>query len=166
MLVGVMTRRCLPSLLLLALCAPAQATPPTLWATVNICDTAGHPDQMGVRASMPGNGSRQRMYMRFRAQFFGGGKWHDVKGNGLSPWILAGSAKYVSRQAGYTFKFDPPKGSARFVLRGVVSFEWRATKKGRTKVRRKATRNTKGGYSFAGGGDPRGYSAGTCEIRA
>ena len=53
------------------MCGTALAAPksPDLWATVNICDTLRHPDQMGVRASMPGDGTHERMFMRFRAQF-------------------------------------------------------------------------------------------------
>ncbi len=147
--------------------APAGAAKPQAWATVNICDTPGHPNQMGVRANMPGNGKRQKMYMRFRAQFFSAdGKWEDVKGPGLSRWIYAGSARLANRQAGYTFSFSPPSRSTRFVLRGLVAFEYREKKKGeRERVVRRFRKNTKGGYPLARGGDPPGYSNGVCEIR-
>ena len=40
-----------------------------LWATVNVCDTKRSPDDMGVRARMPGDGTHRRMYMRFTAQY-------------------------------------------------------------------------------------------------
>src|SRR5262245_47393421 len=30
-----------------------------LWATVNVCDTVGHPDSLGIRGSMPGSGDRR-----------------------------------------------------------------------------------------------------------
>src|SRR3712207_9424911 len=50
-----------------------------LWATVNICDTVRHPDRMGLRARMPGNGTNQRMYMRFVAQYGDGKRWRRVK---------------------------------------------------------------------------------------
>ena len=79
------------------------------WATVNVCDTFESPDAMGLRASMPGNGTDQRMYMRFSAQWYSGmrGKWLDVAG-GKSPWVYAGSARYKARQAGWSFDFQTP----------------------------------------------------------
>ena len=157
----------LAAVLLAALAVnPSQAAKPQAWATVNICDTPKHPNQMGVRASMAGNGTRQRMYMRFRAQFFNSkGEWENVRGPGLSKFILAGSARFANRQAGYTFSFTPPSGGARFVLRGLVAFEYRERKDGRERVVRRFRKNTKGGYSLAKGGDPPGYSNGVCEIR-
>ena len=70
-------------LLLLALALPAPATAShrgRLWATVNICDTERYPNMLGVRASMPGNGTRQTMWMRFRATYFDRATetWRDV----------------------------------------------------------------------------------------
>ena len=65
-----MRKLSLAMLVALAAAAPAQAGHPDLWATVNVCDTAAFPDAMGVRASMPGNGTRQRMYMRFNASWY------------------------------------------------------------------------------------------------
>jgi hypothetical protein len=161
------------ALAILASCASASAAPPprNLWATVNICDTVAHPDMMGVRASMPGNGSRQRMFMRFRAEFYNPmtKKWFSVKGTGVSGWVFAGPARFKARQAGYTFSFMPPPSGSAFVLRGVVDFQWRArrrTRSGRrrTVVVRTLHANTKGQHP-SDGADPAGYSSGTCEIR-
>ena len=155
-------------------CATAGAAPPPkgLWATVNICDTAGHPNQMGVRANMPGDGNRrERMWMRFHAQFYNSQtkKWFDVKGNGVSGWQRLGSSRAKAKQAGYTFSFAQPKAGAAFVLRGVVDFQWRErrrTKSGRrrTVIVRTLHANTKGEHPSEGA-DPPGYSSGTCEIR-
>jgi hypothetical protein len=163
----------LPACLLLA-SAPASAAPrpADLWATVNICDTARHPNQVGVRASMPGTGRRGSMYMRFRTHFFDRDRqiWHNVGGNGVSRWIYAGSSRYEHRQAGFTFAIDPPGGGASFVIRGRVEFQWRErrrsrrTRRVRTVVVRRAEANTKAGYAAAGA-DPPGFSAGLCEIR-
>jgi hypothetical protein len=151
--------------------AAAAPAPKNLWATVNICDTAIHPNQMGVRASMPGNHTRERMWMRFHAQFYKPRtrQWFDVKGNGVSPWQYVGRARVKSQQAGYTFSFAPPAAGNAFVLRGVVDFQWRTrrrTKSGklRTVVVRTLHANTKGDHPSAGA-DPPGYSSGTCEIR-
>jgi hypothetical protein len=154
----------------LCACASASAAPPPkgLWATVNICDTPSWPNYMGVRASMPGNGTRQKMYMRFHAQFYDSTKkqWFKVKGIGASPWLLAGSARFKTRQAGYNFSFAPR--STPFTLRGVVDFQWREkrrTKSGKRRfvVVRTLHANTKGEH-VAPGADPPGYSSGTCEI--
>lgn len=143
-----------------------------LWATINICDTPTHPNEMGVRASMPGNGRRQGMFMRFHAQFYDPARnaYREVAGVGRSPWIRAGSARFRYRQAGFTFVFDPPAAGTSFKLRGLVEVEWRErrrTRSGRlrTVVVRRAVRVTRGGRKGVRGGDPPGYSAGSCEIR-
>jgi len=107
--------------------ARASSTP-ELWATVNICDTKDAPDSMGVRASMPGNGTKQKMFMRFTAQYWSRSRedWAPVAGSGTSPWVLAGSAEYARRQAGWTFEFAAPPQGVTFTMRSTVEFEWRA----------------------------------------
>jgi hypothetical protein len=100
---------------------------PELWATVNICDTAGAPNAMGVRAGMAGNASGQRMFMRFRAEYWSRSlqDWAPVSGTGVSPWVYAGPARYERRQAGWTFEFAPPPAGVTFTMRALVEFEWR-----------------------------------------
>lgn len=107
--------------------ARASGTP-ELWATVNICDTADAADSMGVRASMPGNGSDQRMYMRVTAEYWSRARqaWTPVGGSGVSPWVYAGSAEYARRQAGWTFAFAAPPQGVTFTMRAQVEFQWRA----------------------------------------
>lgn len=134
-----------------------------LWATVNVCDTAEHPDTIGIRGSMPGNGvRRQQMYMRFQLQYLAteDRKWHNIGAAGDSGWIGVGSAKYRRRQTGRNFTVRPPATGA-FRLRGAVTFEWR---KG-TEVVRRARMRTTGGHGNTAGADPRGFSAATCEVR-
>jgi hypothetical protein len=133
-----------------------------LWATVNICDTERHPNVLGVRASMPGNGTRQTMWMRFRASYFDRAteRWRDVGGSSRSPWIKLGNARYRSRQAGRKFKIDPPLPTTSHVVRGLVEYRWRRARK--TVRRRK--QKTLSGHRTGRHGDPHGYSAGTCEI--
>lgn len=154
-------------------CPAAKAAPPPkgLWATVNICDTLNHPNQMGVRASMPGDGTRERMWMRFHAQFYKPKtrQWFDVKGSGVSAWQYVGRARVKSQEAGYTFSFAQPNAGNAFVLRGVVDFQWRKTRRLRNGQRRIVVvrtmhANTKGEHP-SDGADPPGYSSGTCEIR-
>lgn len=150
------------SCLAAALPATAARTPKDLWATVNVCDTIKHPDMMGVRASMPGDAAHTKMYMRFIAQYYDRSKqlWSEVRGSGVSSWILVGSGQYARRQGGYTFAFDPPAGGRTFVLRGAVDFKW---VKGR-RIVRTAHVNTKGGHPGTKGADPPGFSAALCEI--
>jgi hypothetical protein len=142
--------------------ATAAATSSLLWATVNVCDTAAHPDTIGVRGSMPGNGVRaQQMYMRFQLQYFAADdqKWHNIGTTGDSGFISVGSAKYRQRQSGRNFTVQPPRKGA-FRLRGAVTFEWR---EGTEVVRRQRKRTTAGRGNTAGA-DPKGFSAATCDV--
>jgi hypothetical protein len=148
---------------MLALPAPVGASHAgELWATVNICDTERNPNVLGVRASMPGNGTKQTMWMRFRASYFDRAteQWRDVGGSSRSPWIEVGDARYRSREAGRKFKIDPPVPTTSYVVRGLVEYQWR---RDRRVVRRKKQK-TLSGHPTGRHGDPRGYSAGVCEI--
>jgi hypothetical protein len=143
--------------------APAQQDPePLLWATVNVCDTEDHPDTIGIRGSMPGNGRRSdRMYMRFEVQFRASdGTWRPLSSGGMSDWEAVGRGNWEARQSGYSFRVSPPEGTVR--LRGIVRFEWR---RGRRVVRR-AVRATEAGHRSTAGADPPRYSRATCVVRA
>jgi hypothetical protein len=146
-----------------ALPAAAAKAPKDLWATVNVCDTTAQDNMMGVRASMPGDGDRTKMYMRFVAQYYDRAKqlWSEVKGSGVSKWIYVGSGIYARRQAGYTFAFDAPKGGKAFVLRGAVDYKW---VKGR-RIVRTAHLLTKAGHPNTKGADPATYTAALCEVK-
>jgi hypothetical protein len=144
--------------------APAAQAKPVkdLWATVNVCDTKKSPDDMGVRARMPGDGTHRRMYMRFTAEFrVSKNKWQVVSGKGRSKWLYAGSALFRNQELGYTFSFDAPKPGASYVMRGLVQFEWRA--KGSGKVVRRANLVTSKGHPTKPA-EPKGYSQATCTI--
>jgi hypothetical protein len=142
---------------------------------------------MGVRASMPGNATRQRMYMRFRAEYWSRSlqNWAPVAGTGLSPWVFAGSAEYDRRQAGWTFEFAAPPAGVTFTMRAVVEFQWRRTKEqvarlrrwkrrlrfdlkgpaaSPSRVAREVTRTTETGIAGVHGGDPAGTSKAMCLI--
>ena len=133
-----------------------------LWATVNACNPKDHPDTIGVRGSMPGDGQRgEAMYMRFRVQYQDPRtkQWLFVASNADSGYLPVGSAQYSARQSGRSFVIVPTKGQP-FVLRGAVSFEWR---RGTTEIR-SARIHTTAGHHDASGADPTGYSAATCTI--
>ena len=158
-------RRLLPIVLLLALVAPgsANAASKDLWATINVCDPPTARNVIGIRASMPGNGSRQLMYMHFTAEWYDTAKKSWVPTGSSSPWVRVGSARYVSTQAGYSFQFADPPPSAKFLMRGVVRFQWRARKSKR--VLRRARRVTKAGYRDVMGSVPVGRSDSICVIQ-
>jgi hypothetical protein len=145
----------------LALAAPASAARShNLWATVNVCDTKRSPDDMGVRARMPGDGRRHVMYMRFSAQFQSGKTWKPVSGKGRSKWLYAGSSLFRTQELGYTFSFDTPKAGSGYTMRGLVQFQWRA-KSGR--VLRRTHLYTEAGHPTKGA-DPKSFSAAQCKI--
>jgi len=148
----------------LALPAGASAGKRTkhLWATVNVCDTQRSPDTIGIRARMPGNGTRQRMWMRFRTQFYSTRDyaWKYVDG-GSSRWLEVGSALFLYKETGYSFEIEPaPSGTQSFLLRGVVQFQWK-TKGGKSK--RRTRKFTASGHRTRGA-DPRNFSASRCRI--
>jgi hypothetical protein len=180
-------KRVLPGLILAALVAPSAApaaVPADVWATINACDSARFPDRVGVRAALPGDGTGKRMYARFRLQFFSAARdsWQPVA-NGNSPKRYVGSARR-DRQAGWTFRVNPPAQGGSFLLRGVADLQWkkksyrikrvRVKRRGRTVIRRKrvfrrwvthrrSTQVTRGGLSGVRGGD--GLSLSTCTLR-
>ncbi|NLT05276.1 MAG: hypothetical protein GXY03_03095 [Solirubrobacterales bacterium] len=145
------------------------------WATINVCDTSKKRNAVGIRAGIPGNGRRQRMYMRFQLQWFDTAKRRYVDIGPPSTWIRAGSARRLKlAQRGFTFGGieDPPAG-ARFKFRGHVSFQWRALRKvrrgaGRGRVRevvvRRAARVTRGRLRGVRGGKPPRRSDAACVV--
>jgi hypothetical protein len=126
--------------------ASGQSAPGPLWATVNTCS----PTSVGVRASLPGNGTRQRMRVRFTAQWWSPARqgWVPVEGVASSPWLDAGSAQYAYQQAGWTFDFDRAPAGHQFQVRGLAQMQW--LKGG--KVMRSTTRVTQHGAVGVAGG--------------
>jgi len=150
------------------------------WATVNICDTATSPNALGIRTSVPGNGSGERIWARYTAQWWSGAaqEWMTVGGSGVTDWVYVGVADMTARQAGWTFRFVQPPTGATYVMRGVVEFEWRdevrsARRAGRSRrargaqrvaVVRQRTLLTETGMQGVQGGDPAGTSKAMCLI--
>lgn len=159
----------LGAFLLLAAPAGAARKPPSiyesklLWATINYCDTAAHPDTIGIRASMPGSGVRaERMYIRFQVQYYRAdeNKWHNIGDTGDSGFIDVGSAKFRARRTGRDFVIKPPT-TGSWILLGAVTYEWR---RGGEVVRR-ARKRTRSGHPGTVGADPKSFSAAVCEIK-
>jgi hypothetical protein len=108
------------------------------WATVNICDTADSPNAVGVRTSVPGNGTNERIFARYTAQWWSGEKqkWLTVAGSGVTDWVYLGDADMSSRQAGWTFRFVQPPAGTTYVMRGVVELQWRGLVQSARKARK------------------------------
>ncbi len=158
--------------LLLALALPALGAPsiasaasikrsPVLWSTVDVCNTSRHPLTVGVRGSMPGSGvAKERMFMRFRLQYRNpAGAWSYVGAQADSGYVPVGAATFPARQSGHSFQIAPRSGTT-YVLRGVVSFEWRRG----SRVVRHAQKATSAGRRTGPGSDPNGYSAAACTL--
>jgi hypothetical protein len=158
------------------------------WATVNICDTERSPNALGVRTSVPGNGSGERIYARYTAQWWSSvaQEWKTVGGSGITDWVHLGDADMTSRQAGWTFRFMQPPAGTTYVMRGVVELQWRdqvqvarklrrsrklrraklrrARRAQRVAVVRERTLLTETGMKDVQGGDPAGLSKAMCLI--
>jgi hypothetical protein len=149
-----MKRLLLISVLLLATgAAPARAADSKLWATVNVCDTAAHPNEIGIRAALPPQGSRTAR-LRYRVQYrdLSDGRWRWVL-DADSHWRKVGRA----RESGWSFEVA---GVGTQILRGVVDYRW--TRHG--KIVRRARRVTESGHRSTVGADPADFSAATCRI--
>jgi hypothetical protein len=134
-----------------------------LWATVNVCDTPGAPDTIGVRGSMPGTRVRgERMYLRIRLEYLARADqgWHAVGHAGDSGRIYVGSAFHPLREAGMSFSFAPP-AEGSLLLRGRVTFEWRLHRQ----VLYRAEQLTTAEHDDVAQSDPPGFSAAVCEIK-
>lgn len=131
-----------------------------LWATVDVCNPHDQPNTIGIRGSMPSDGNKaDKLFMRFRVQYeeAASKQWvYIAKGadSGFQPVHAAGAAS----QLGRNFQLVPPSG--QFVLRGVVSFQWRHG----AHVLHAVTRTTTAAHQSLAGADPTGYSAATCTI--
>jgi hypothetical protein len=166
--------------------AEEKADDHPLWATVNICDTQRSPNALGVRTSVPGNGSNERIWARYTAQWWSAAeqKWQSVGGSGVTDWVMLGDADMTSRQAGWTFRFVQPPAGTTYVMRGIVELEWRdqtqvarklrkarrnrklrrARRAQRVAVVRQRTLLTETGMKGVQGGDPAGLSKAMCLI--
>ena len=78
------------------------------WANVNICNAS----QLGVRAQLAGDGSKDPMRVRFSAEWLSPDGWVPLAGQAASPWLDAGSAEFTWAQAGWTFNISVPAAPA------------------------------------------------------
>jgi hypothetical protein len=88
------------------------------WANVNICNA----EQLGARAQLAGDGSKDVMQVRFTAQWLSPDGWVPLAGEAISPWQQAGSAEFTWAQAGWTFHISVPEG-ASYPLRAIAEMQ-------------------------------------------
>jgi hypothetical protein len=151
---------CLAAVAALAVPGAAAARPAEadrLWSTVNVCDTSEHPNEVGIRASMPGTPQGTGRRMRFRVQWRDGDRWRYVSGAD-SGWRSLKRARGRAIESGWSFEFERPSKTLTF--RGVARFRW--LRDGRVVGR--AVEITESGHRSTAGADPKGYSAATCSI--
>ena len=134
---------------------PAQGD--RLWATVNVCDTSRHPNEVGIRASMPGVPRGAVRRMRFRVQWRDGSRWRFVTGAD-SGWRKLSRSRGRAIESGWSFEFEPPAKAITF--RGVVGYRW--VRNGR--IVASAREITESGHRSTAGADPADYSAATCSM--
>ena len=89
------------------------------WANVNICNTG----QLGARAQLAGDGSKDVMRVRFTAQWLSPDGWVPLAGQATSPWQDAGSAEFTWAQAGWTFNLAVPPTGTSYQLRAVADMD-------------------------------------------
>ena len=89
------------------------------WANVNICNSG----QLGARAQLAGDGSKNMMRVRFTAQWLSPDGWAPLVGQATSPWQDAGSAEFTWAQAGWTFNLAVPPTGVSYQLRAVAELD-------------------------------------------
>jgi hypothetical protein len=89
------------------------------WANVNICNSG----QLGARAQLAGDGSKDMMRVRFTAQWLSPDGWVPLVGQATSPWQSAGSAEFTWAQAGWTFNLAVPPTGVSYQLRAVAELD-------------------------------------------
>lgn len=168
-------RTLLVAALTLAAAAPAAAKPPSprqvaravaaaeksssLWATVNICNSRTHRDQIGVRGQMPSLGfsSTMSMTITLNAWSSTAKSFQAINSPNAVATINLGSHMRGLEQGGTVFPFQ--KGETG-LWNATIVFTW--TRHG--KAVGQTQRRTTAGHHSADYGSPARYSAAQCSI--
>jgi len=126
-----------------------------LWATINICDTAKHPNTVGIRAQMPALGFATSLQMVVKLGYYSTGSATFKPVPNSTVTLKLGAASVGYHQDGVTFTVKPPA-----TLNASVTFIWHSG----TKVLGSTTRTTLPGRKGVQQGDPAGYSSDVCRI--
>jgi hypothetical protein len=128
---------------------------PTLWATVNVCDTRAHRDQIWIRGQMPALGFPADLRMTVKLAYYDAGRGRFLPVPHLLKRLRLGTVTHGTVQQGAEFSFAPP-----VTLSGSITFEWRRA----GRLLASVTKLTSGHDHGVDDGDPKGYSAATCTI--
>ena len=136
---------------------------PQLWATIDVCNPPDQPDTVGIRGSMPGDDTAKDDDVHALSPAVPGqlapstgSIWPTARIRASSP-----SARPSPRaRPGSAFSSTPVAGKPAFMLRGVVSFQWR---RGST-VEYAISRPTTARHQSLAGADPAGFSAADCSV--
>jgi hypothetical protein len=136
----------------------AAESSPSLWATVNICNSRRYPDDLGVRGQMPALGFSSAMYMTVQVQYWSAQakRFLPIQSKLATTRLSAGSASTGLQQDGAVFPFAAHTG----LLNATITFIW--TRGG--KVIGQTVRRTTAGHHDADHGSPPHYSAAQCRI--
>ena len=108
----------------------------TSWANVNICN----PQQLGVRAQLAGDGSKDTMRVRFSAEWLSPDGWVPLAGQASSPWLDAGRPSSPGRRRAGRSTSACPAGPRRPGRRPQLPAPRR--RRDAVRIRRSATQTT------------------------
>lgn len=137
----------------------AAETSPSLWATINICNSRTHPRQIGVRGQMPSLGFSSTMSMTITLDAWSSSqkKFIAINSPNAVDIVSLGSHSRGLEQGGTIFPFQ--KGETG-LWNATIVFTW--TRQG--KVVGHTRRRTTAGHHTADFGSPARYSAAQCRI--
>jgi hypothetical protein len=128
----------------------------SVWATINICNSARYPNVMGIRGQMPTLGFPARLRMVFQVDYW----QYPNNGFRLLPGVRTpvdlGQRSRGRYQAGVRFQFQPHAG----LLRGRVRYQWQFGRR----IIGHLDRVTRINHAAADYADPRGFSDWKCVI--
>jgi hypothetical protein len=131
----------------------------SLWATINICSSRRHPDELGVRGQMPTLGFSASLSMVIQVDYWStaAGSFVPIKSPAATTTLKLGPQSKGLQQDGAVFPFKPQTG----LLNATITFSW--TQAG--KVIGQTKRRTTAGHPTADYGSPPRYSAAQCLIK-
>jgi hypothetical protein len=161
--------------LTLAVVPPATAKPPTqrqiaqavtaaeksssLWATINICNSRRHPDEIGVRGQMPSLGFAASMAMTVRLDSWSAStkSFVPIDSPNAADTVALGTHSRGLEQGGTIFPFQ--KGQTG-LWNATIVFIWKRN----GKIVGQTQRRTTAGHRTADFGSPPHYSVAHCQI--
>jgi hypothetical protein len=128
----------------------------SLWATVNVCNSPGNPNSIGIRGQMPALGIPASLTMTVQIDYWSAKDNAFVPAPDASRTVSLGDATTGLHQGGVSFPFAPASG----VFSGSVTFQWVRG----ARVVATATRQVTSGHPDADFSSPAHFSAAQCSI--